>query len=205
MADTHAPVRRLGSCFYGGHHGLCFNDKTRLGLMSNPLTLPMFDADTLKFLQQVFQWVRKGDAASLAPMLAAGLPSKLRNEQGDSLLILAAYHGRPAVVRLLLDASADPDVVNDRGQTALGAAAFKGDLEVVQLLLDHGAQPDSPPGGRTALMFAAMFNRLEMMTVLRQRGADPWAHDGGGLTALRAAEQMGAQEAAQLLKAWASG
>ena len=54
-------------------------------------------------------------------------------------------------------------------------------------------------------MFAAMFNRLEMMTVLRQRGADPWAHDGGGLTALRAAEKMGAQEAAQLLKAWASG
>ena len=78
-------------------------------------------------------------------------------------------------------------------------------MEVVQLLLDHGAQPDSPPGGRTALMFAAMFNRLEMMTVLRQRGADPWAHDGGGLTALRAAEKMGAQEAAQLLKAWASG
>jgi ankyrin repeat protein len=98
-------------------------------------------------------------AVGLETMLAAGLPSKLRNEQGDSLLILAAYHGRPAVVRLLLDACADPDVVNDRGQTALGAAAFKGDLEVVQLLLDHGAQPDSPPGGRTALMFAAMFNR----------------------------------------------
>lgn len=178
---------------------------TRLGQMSTPLTLPMFDADTLKFLQQVFKWVRSGDAASLAPMLAAGLPAKLRNEQGDSLLILAAYHGRPAVVRLLLDAGADSDVVNDRGQTALGAAAFKGDVQVVQQLLDHGAQPDSPPGGRTALMIAAMFNRLDIMAMLRQRGANPWAHDPGGLTALRAAEKMGAQEAAQLLRCWAAG
>lgn len=129
-------------------------------------------------------------------MLAAGLPAKLRNEQGDSLLILAAYHGHPAVVRLLLDARAYPDGVNDRGQTALGAAAFKGDVQVVQQLLDHGAQPDSPPGGRTALMIAAMFNRLDIMAMLCRRGAKPWAHGPDGLTALRASEKMGAQEAA---------
>ena len=173
--------------------------------MNTTAFFPMFDADTLKFLQQVFQWVRAGDAGALAPVLAAGLPPKLRNAQGDSLLILAAYHGHPAVVRLLLEAGADPDVANDRGQTALGAAAFRGDGEVLRLLLDHGAQPDSPPGGRTAFMLAAMFNRVEMMEELRQRGADPWARDSEGLDALRAAQKMGAVEAAELIRRWAAG
>ncbi len=147
--------------------------------MSNPLTSPLFDADTLKFLQQVFKWVRSGVVVSLAPMWAAGLPLKLRNEQGDSLLILPAYHGLPALAHLLLDTGADSDMVNDRGQIALGAAAFKGDVQVAQQLLDHSALADSPPGGRTALMIAAMFNGLDTMALLRQRGADPWAHDPG--------------------------
>jgi ankyrin repeat protein len=170
--------------------------------MHNASFFPMFDADTLRFLQQVFQWVRAGDSAALASVLAAGLPPRLRNAQGDSLLILAAYHGHPGVARLLLEAGADPEVVNDRGQTALGAAAFRGNKEVLRLLLDHGARPDSPPGGRTAFFIAAMFNRVEMMEILRQRGADPFASDAQGLDALRAAEKMGAEEAADLIRRW---
>lgn len=165
---------------------------------------PLFDADTLRFLQQVFQWVRSGDVAALSPALAAGLPPKLRNAQGDSLLILAAYHGHPAMAKLLLEAGADPDVANDRGQTALGAAAFKGHMEVLRLLLDHGAQPDCPAGGRTAFMIAAMFNRVDIMELLRQRGADLCARDEQGLSALRAAETMGADDAAELLRRWAA-
>lgn len=164
-----------------------------------------FDEGTLQFLQQVFRWVRAGNAAALAPVLAARLPPNLLNEQGDSLLILAAYHGRAEVVRLLLQAGADPEVVNDRGQTALGAAAFQGDAGIVRQLLAHGAQVDSPRGGRTAFMIAAMFDRVEIMRLLRERGADAWAQDASGLDALRAAEKMGAESATALLRQWAAG
>lgn len=166
---------------------------------------PTFDEATLGFLRQVFHWVRTGDEHALAPVLAAHLPPNLRNEQGDSLLILAAYHGHAPVVRLLLEAGADPELVNDRGQTALGAAAFQGSSDIVHLLLAHGARVDSPPGGRTALMISAMFNRTAIMQLLRERGANPWARDGGGLNAFAAAQKMGADDAVELLRRWASG
>ena len=166
---------------------------------------PTFDEATLGFLRQVFHWVRTGDEHALAPVLEAHLPPNLRNDQGDSLLILAAYHGHAAVVRLLLEAGADPELANDRGQTALGAAAFQGSSEIVRTLLARGACVDSPPGGRTAFMIAAMFNRVEIMQLLREKGADPWACDGGGLNALSAAQKMGADDAIDLLRRWASG
>lgn len=165
---------------------------------------PSFDEATLRFLQQVFQWVRAGDALALAPVLAERLPPNLCNEQGDSLLILAAYHGHGEVVQLLLAAGADTEIVNERGQTALAAAAFRGDSGIVQALLRHGAQVDSPPGGRTAFMIAAMFNRVEIMRVLRAQGADVWSCDATGLSALQAARTMGADDAEDLLRQWSA-
>lgn len=171
-------------------------------MTSIPCSTPTFDDDTLNFLQQVFQWVRQGQAKLLAPVLLAGLPPNLMNQKGDSLLILAAYHGHVEVAGLLLDAGADAEIVNDRGQTALAAAAFQGDARVIALLLDRGAQVDSPPGGRTAFMIAAMFNRLDIMQLLRERGADPAARDADGLDALAAAGKMGADDAAALLRQW---
>lgn len=165
-----------------------------------------WDDSTLKFLRQVFAWVREGQAKRLAPALAAGLPPDLRNEQGDSLLILAAYHGHPAVVQQLLQAGADPDALNDRGQTALGAAAFRGHLDVARQLLDGGAGVDNPPGGRTAFMMAAMFNRVELMQLLKEAGCNVWARDEEGLDALQLAQRMGAEDAQALLcKGWRSG
>lgn len=158
-----------------------------------------FDDATLRFLQQVFQWVRAGSTDELTPLLAQRLPPNLRNEQGDSLLILAAYHGHGELVRLLLEAGADTEMANDRGQTALCAAAFRGDAGIVRTLVGHGAQIEGPPGGRSPFMIAAMFDRVEIMQLLRDQGADPWAREDGGLTALEAAQKMGADEAVQWL------
>ncbi|MCF5398384.1 ankyrin repeat domain-containing protein, partial [Pseudomonas syringae] len=46
--------------------------------------------------------------------------------------------------------------------------------------------------GRTALMMAAMFNRNEIVDYLISQGADPHATDAKGITALGAAQAMGA-------------
>src|SRR4051795_11886856 len=51
------------------------------------------DEDTLAFAQLVFQQARAGDAQGLGQLLGMGLPPNLRNEKGDSLLMLASYHG----------------------------------------------------------------------------------------------------------------
>lgn len=163
---------------------------------------PALDEETLAYVQQIFALVRAGDAERLRPLLEHGLPPNLRNQSGDSLLMLACYHGHVSTAAALLDHGADTALRNDRGQTPLQGAAFKGDTAIVRLLLDHGAQVDAAgPDGRTALMIAAMFNRLEVLDMLLGAGADPGARDANGMTVLDAALSMGAPETARRLAA----
>jgi ankyrin repeat protein len=126
--------------------------------MAEPLT-----DDELAFLQGVLDMAREGRTAELADVVERGVPVNLTGGTGDSLLILAAYHGHPETVRMLLDHGADPDRVNDRGQTALGAAVFRQSEELVRTLLDHGADPHA--GGRSAVDVAAFFG-LDAMAAL---------------------------------------
>src|SRR5687768_11986281 len=91
------------------------------------------DEATLAWVGQVFQQARAGEAGVLATLLAQGLPPNLRNERGDSLLMLACYHGHMDAARVLLEHGADPALMNDAGQAPLHAAAFKGDLAVAAL------------------------------------------------------------------------
>lgn len=110
---------------------------------------------------------RHGDVDTLAPMLKAGLPVELRDEKGNTLLMLAAYHGHEAMVRVLLEAGAEADARNDRQQTPLAGVAFKGHLEIARLLIQFGADSGADQGGgRTPVMFAAMFGHREMVAFL---------------------------------------
>ena len=132
---------------------------------------PTLDDETLAFAQRVFQHARSGAAQELAGLLDAGLPANLRNDKGDTLLMLASYHGHGEVVRLLMEHGADPELANDRGQTPLAAAAYQGDMATVLLLLDLGADVNgSGHTGRTALMIAAMFNRTAIVERLLEAG-----------------------------------
>ena len=157
---------------------------------------PELDADTLAFVGRVFQFARMGHAEELAELFGQGLPANLRNDKGDSLLMLAAYNGQAETARAILEHGGDPELANDRGQTPLAGAAFKGDRAMAELLLAHGALVDGTgDGSRTALMTAAMFDRLEIIDLLLAHGADPDRRDGAGLTAAEMAQSMGAVHA----------
>ena len=170
--------------------------------MSDPTPPPTLDDDTLAFAGRVFQYARLGHAGELADLFGQGLPANLRNDKGDSLLMLASYNGQEAATRAILEAGGDPELANDRGQTPLAGAAFKGDLAIARLLLAHGAQVDGTGGGsRTALMTAAMFDRTEMIALLLAHGADPGVRDAAGLSAADMARRMGAQAAPAQLDA----
>ena len=115
---------------------------------------------------------RHGDLDTLVPMLQAGMPVNLRDEKGNTLLMLAAYHGNEEAVRVLLRYDAEVDARNDRGQTPLAGVAFKGHLEVARILLESGGDPVADQGGgRTPVMFAAMFGHLEMVKLLEKKAA----------------------------------
>lgn len=165
---------------------------------------PMNDDHTAAFAEQVFDRARQGDAAMLARLLDSGLPANLRNHKGDTLLMLASYHGHIEAVEVLLQHGADPLIANDNGQLPLAGAAFKGDLAMVRLLVEQGVAVDSAGAdGRTALMMAAMFNRSAIVEYLLGQGADAQRQDARGINARGAAQAMGAADTAALLQALA--
>jgi ankyrin repeat protein len=122
------------------------------------------DEATLALAHTLFQAAREGNSALLGGYLAAGAPATLTNAAGDSLLMLAAYHGHADTVRLILGHGGDANAINDRGQTPLAGAVFKGYSDVVRELLDAGADPDAgTPSARAA---AQMFARTDILALL---------------------------------------
>ena len=112
---------------------------------------------------------RKGDTAGLAALIKGGQEVDARDAKGNTLLMLAGYHGRAEVVKLLLKSGATVDLRNDKGQTPLGGVAFKGYTEIATLLLDAGADPLADQGGSTPVDYATMFGRQEILALLRER------------------------------------
>ncbi|WP_420884789.1 ATP-binding protein [Actinomadura geliboluensis] len=108
-----------------------------------------------EFADRMFDLARAGDTGRLVGYVDAGAPVNLANERGDTLLMLAAYHGHPETVRALAARGADPERANDRGQRPLAGAVFKKETAVVRALLDAGADPraGSPSAAETARMF----------------------------------------------------
>jgi hypothetical protein len=124
--------------------------------------VPQPDEEVVALAGRLFDAARAGDEATLRAFLEAGAPSSLSNQSGDSLVMLAAYHGHAGAVRLLAAHGADVQAPNDRGQTPLAGAVFKGYDDVVDALLESGADPDA--GTPSARQAAEMFGRQEMLS-----------------------------------------
>ena len=124
---------------------------------------PEADADVIALAGKLFDAARAGDEAVLRAYLEAGAPAALANQSGDTLIMLAAYHGHAGAVRLLGEHGADANAVNDRGQTPLAGAVFKGYADVAEALLALGADPDA--GAPTAREAAQMFARTEILAL----------------------------------------
>lgn len=115
------------------------------------------DRALIDLAHQVLDWAREGASERLAAYVDAGTPVDLTDASGNTLLMLAAYHGHPATVAALAERGADVDRLNDRGQSPLAGAVFKGEDEVVALLLGLGADVDA--GSPSARDAAAFFER----------------------------------------------
>lgn len=125
---------------------------------------PTGDDDLSELAGRLFTMARTGDARALASYLDAGVPVNLHNESGDTLIMLAAYHGHADAVRVLLERGADANKPNDKGQTPLAGAVFKGEDEIVRVLVDSGADPHG--GHPTAVDAATMFGREDYLGLL---------------------------------------
>jgi uncharacterized protein len=119
------------------------------------------DPEVVELATKIFDLARRGQTEELVAYVDAGVPANLTNDRGDSLVMLAAYHGHAEAVRALLARGADADRINDRGQTPLAGAAFKGETDVIKALLEAGADPAA--GMPSAVDTARMFAKAELL------------------------------------------
>ena len=117
----------------------------------------------IELATRIFGFARAGDTADLVAYLDAGTPVNLANDRGDTLVMLAAYHGHADTVTALLAHGADPNQANDVGQTPLAGAVFKGENEIVAALVAGGADPNA--GNPSAVEAARMFGQDDLLSL----------------------------------------
>lgn len=117
--------------------------------------------------------VRRGNAAAVDALIAAGANVSARNRYGVSPLSLAAERGDPALVERLLKAGADAKSTVTEGQTILMVAARTGNAQVIRQLVAYGADVNARESwmGEDALMWAAAANNAAAVRTLVELGA----------------------------------
>jgi hypothetical protein len=144
------------------------NDPThRPGHAAHHEQEPAHGPEVLQLAAKVFSLARQGGTDTLAAYVDAGVPANLCNDKGDTLIMLAAYHGHPQTVTALLERGADPNRPNDRGQTPLAGAVFKGERAVIEALLGGGADPAA--GTPSAIDTARMFCKDDLVALFESR------------------------------------
>ncbi|HUP46199.1 MAG TPA: ankyrin repeat domain-containing protein [Thermoanaerobaculia bacterium] len=173
--------------------------------------------------------VKGGDASAVRAFLDRDGSLAGQGENGVSPVMLALYHGRRDIARLLIERGAalsfhdacaagendraramlreDPSLLDRRapdGYPPLGLAIFFGNRELATLLIAEGADvnaaADNPQ--RVAPVHAAAAVRdHEILRLLLDRGADPDARQQMDYTPLHTAASRGDREMAELLLA----
>ncbi len=121
----------------------------------------------------IIQAVNSNNPKHLVELLKLGLSPDSKDLLGIPALQLAAQQGRYALVKILLEYQANPNVLNRVGQTPLSWAARYGHIDIVNLLIAYGAAPNH--SGKTymltPLMAAAVGGHYEVASLLLKHQA----------------------------------
>lgn len=122
---------------------------------------PLSEEQTAKIITMAMDLARDGSTAQLLEFIDHGLPVDSQDGEGNTALMLAAYHGHAQTVSALIERGADVNLGNNRGQAPIAGALFKGEDEVVVVLRD--AKADLDAGTPSARDTAHMFGRSHLL------------------------------------------
>ncbi len=181
---------------------------------------------TMSRMSELSDAIQQGDASRVTALLDAD-PSLLHARSDVSPILLAVYHGKNDIARLLVERGAavsfgeacalgdlprvqqlldsDPALLNARtsdGYPPLGLAIFFRYPEVARFLIERGADVNAAATNaqRVAPLHAAAATcDRDSMRLLLERGADVHARQQLDYTALHGAASRGDQEMATML------
>ncbi|OZJ04377.1 hypothetical protein BZG36_03194 [Bifiguratus adelaidae] len=135
-------------------------------------------------------------------LIDLGADVDLRDREGETALLKAAYHGHLRLVQYFLTDCHTSITQADRdGWTALHNACSRGHLQVAKYLVECGANIDAKSKmGHTALINAASKADLDVVEYLLINGADPLIRNKFGEAAYDAAAACGSSEACSRLE-----
>jgi ankyrin repeat protein len=138
-----------------------------------------------------------GDAQELSAAILAGADPLLKNEYGESAMMIAIQHGYKDCVRVLLPVSDAKDTDTD-GWTPLMLAATHGHAECVRLLIQGSDACATNKYGETPLMIAAINGHAECVRLLLPV-SNSKQKDVHGLTASKLALDAGHAECVAII------
>lgn len=111
--------------------------------------------------------------------------ANLRDRDGRTLLINAAFYGCYEIVKYLVNCDMDINATDNRGLSALHAAVQENHIEIVELLLQKGANVNIQNAfGNTPLWMASPSSPDELFLLLLKYGADPTISNNYGISAI---------------------
>lgn len=121
--------------------------------------------DVQELVTRLFSYARGGDSEAahmLDLYLENGVDPDMSNQDGNSLLMIAAYSGNLEALSVLIKHHADVNKLNNRQQSPLAGAIFKKEDEIIDRLLSAGADPQL--GTPNAVDTAKMFGREDLLS-----------------------------------------
>ena len=154
--------------------------------MAYELVYKELSYDARPSLTVLMRACREGAPLAHVSILIAGRANvnAVDHNVDGTALHFACWKEREDIVRKLLEAKADPNIVAANGMTPLMVASFHGRASIATALLEHGANVNATRTGWTTLMWACDEGHVDVVRVLLDARADVNRTNDDGETAL---------------------
>ncbi|RLS47366.1 MAG: DUF1573 domain-containing protein [Planctomycetota bacterium] len=146
---------------------------------------------------------RSSDPVAMKAALAAGGGTETPERMSQrTALHFAAESGNMDIVKMLLDAKANPNAQDRTGKTPVTVAAEKGKIDVLTALLAAGGDANARDQVQgSPLLWASGLGTTEAVVILLKANANPNIQDVNGMTPLMWAAGVGKPETVTVLLA----